>query len=79
MIAGNWPSAHDYIGWAQDQGCVVTIVQTLRDGRALHIVSIASQAGQTAIEVVMELADPLMSSTVARLDRRLGMKSHLFR
>lgn len=75
----NWPSVTDYADWAREQGCTVTFKPIERDGRSLQIVTIVAVSGAAAIEVVMEPGDPLMSTTIARLDRRLGMKSHLFR
>lgn len=74
-----WPSVSDYLAWAQGRGCTVTVQPITREGRELQIVTITAPHGAVAVEIAMQLDDPLMSTTIARLDRRLGMKSHLFR
>lgn len=75
----HWPSLADYVEWAQRQNCTATITLAEREGRLLQIVTIIASSGMRAVEIAMELDDPLMSTTIARLDRRLGIKSNLFR
>lgn len=72
------PTAASYIAWARAQGCVVGIEPVTRRGQPLNAVSIWAPSGQGALEIVLELDDPLVSTTIARLDRRLGLKSDLF-
>jgi hypothetical protein len=72
------PTVARYIDWARDCGCVVGVEPLVRGGQSLSAVSIWAPSGRGALEIVLELDDPLMSTTIARLDRRLGLKSSLF-
>lgn len=78
MTNRDWPTVSDYVSWAQGKGCTV-VVGAAPGGQAMQIVSIRAPSGAQAMEVVLEMHDPLMSTTIARLDRRLGIKSYLFR
>lgn len=75
---GGWPDAHGYIAWARAQGCTAEVRAVPHQGQPLHAVTITAPSGRSALEIVLELEDPLMTTTVARLDRRLGLKSTLF-
>lgn len=65
-----WPTIADYCAAAQREGC--RIVQA--DGA----VTITSPAGLSVTEFVATPDEPLASTTIARLDRRLGHKTWLY-
>ncbi len=73
------PTVRSYARWAEAQGCTLDAQPVTRGGQDLTALAIRSPAGAVALEIFMEWEDPLMSTTIARLDRRLGIKSHLFR
>lgn len=74
-----WPSMAAYCDAARARGCQVEIGETTRHQRQFTVIVIRAPAGATVSEIVGEIDDPAMSTTIARLDRRLGLKSHLFR
>lgn len=76
---GDWPTLRAYLEWAKAQGCIAETREISRDGQPLLVASLTAPGGRHAVEVAAEADDPLMSSTIARLDRRLGLKSWLFR
>lgn len=78
MIDTRWLSAQAYVDWARHQGCIVTITPHSVDQRPLQAITFQAPSGSTALEIVVDMSDPLMSTTIARLDRRLGLKSYLF-
>ena len=75
-----WPTVRAYLDWAIGQGFDVRIVDLASPGvtryRCALIVDRAS--GRSTPEIFQEEGDHLMSTTVARLDRRLGRKSYFF-
>lgn len=73
------PTVQTYLDWARAQNCAIDLAAIERDARLFQIVQIRAPSGASVTEIVSELHDPLMSTTIARLDRRLGLKSHLFR
>lgn len=79
MTGARGPSVQTYLDWARANRCTVRVTPVVRDGRRLQAVVICAPSGATVCEIVSESDDPLMSSTIARLDRRLGLKSYLFR
>jgi hypothetical protein len=67
-----------YIEWAKQQGCTNSEEHLARDnGQTFTIVTLAMPNGKWATEVT-SADDYLLSTTVARLDRRLGIKSTFF-
>ncbi len=74
-----WPTLSDYIAHARDAGFTVTTRKREEAGLPLIAVSIVTPEGAMAVEIAASLDDPLASTTIARLDRRLGRKSYLFR
>jgi hypothetical protein len=73
------PTYRSYRDWAQAQGCRCDSSDITRDERVLQALRIVAPSGARVTEILSELDDPVMSTTIARLDRRLGLKSHLFR
>lgn len=78
-MSSGWPSMATYCDWARARGCHVETVQKVRDERYFVVIVIRAPSGAAVTEIVGELGDPAMSTTIARLDRRLGLKSQLFR
>jgi hypothetical protein len=74
----NRPPFEDYIEWAKGQGCKVNETHVSREnGHTYTIVTFVTPSGAWAVEVTSP-DDYLISNTVARLDRRLGLKSSFF-
>lgn len=73
-----WPTMAQYLDWARGQGCRVTCAEVESGPNAYKVARITAPDGRTVSEVFIQDSDPLMSTTVARLDRRLGLKSALF-
>jgi hypothetical protein len=75
----DWPTMAAYLAWAKASGCTVTLSAPNSDlPGAYRLATIISPRGASAVEVFAEEDEPLMSTSVARLDRRLGLKSRLF-
>lgn len=77
---GGHPTLGQYMAWATKAGCTVKqgVVSTAA-GRAEPVVKITSPDGERWVIVSGMLQDEyLMPTTIARLDRRLGMKSEFF-
>jgi hypothetical protein len=77
---GGLPTLAQYIGWASGVGCHVRYGTTFApDGRPSRIVLLGSSDGNRWVTLV-EMADtePLVPTTIARLDRRLGLTSPFF-
>jgi hypothetical protein len=72
-----WPTIQDYVDWAESRHCTVEI-EPARGEQRLMMITIVAPSGASVIELVEAMTDPLMSTSVARLDRRLGVKSYLF-
>jgi hypothetical protein len=70
-----WPTVAAYLDWARGAGCTVRIVERAPYRCAIMV---NGQTGAQATEVFLEESDRVMSTNVARLDRRLGIKSHFF-
>ena len=67
-----------YIEWAKQQGCTIREEHVSGDaGQSFKLVTFAMPNGKWATEVT-SADDHLISTTVARLDRRLGTKSAFF-
>ncbi len=77
MNRPQWPTIQDYVAWAESRQCMVAIEPGFGEQR-LILVTVVAPSGARVIELVEAMTDPLMSTTVARLDRRLGLKSYLF-
>ena len=72
------PTIARYIEWARAEGFGVVTTETVAGDQRLIIVELTGENGQSSLEVVETLQDPITSTTVARLDRGLGRKSWLF-
>ncbi len=67
-----------YVKWAEGQGCEIREEHLVRDhGQTVKLVTLTMPNGKWATEVTSE-DDYLISTTVARIDRRLGVKSNFF-
>ena len=73
-----WPSMAQYLDWARAQGCQVACAETVSGANVYQLARITAPSGRSVSEVFIQESDPLMSTTVARLDRRLGLKSAFF-
>ncbi len=71
-------SGFDYIERARRNGCRIATATIERDGQQLRTMILTAPGGQVAIGIVTEWDEPLASTTIAHLDRRLGLKSHFF-
>jgi hypothetical protein len=75
----HYPSISAYLDWARGAGCRVVLSTTARFGHPVYQqAEIATADGRRAVAVFVEDDDLLMSTMVAYLDRRLGLKSYLF-
>ena len=80
MPFGGPPTLAQYIAWARSVGCAVKYGTTVAsDGRPSRIVLIESPDGTRWVPIVeMRDAEYLVPTTIARLDRRLGLTSPFF-
>jgi hypothetical protein len=77
--ASDYPSICAYLDWARSVGCRVEVATTDRFGRPVYQqATITASDGGQAVAVFVDDDDLLMSTAVAYLDRRLGLKSYLF-
>ncbi len=78
-MAQPYPSIAGYLDWARAQACRVELSVSDRFGQPIYRqAEITAPDGRRAVAVFIEDDDLLMSTTVAYLDRRLGLKSYLF-
>jgi hypothetical protein len=75
-----FPTVAAYLAWAKTQGCAVDLIDGPADGPAQYRMAIITAPGgdPRVLEIFQEETDVLMSTTIARLDRRLGLKSAFF-
>ena len=80
MPFGGHPTLAQYIIWASSVGCTVRYGTTVAaDGRPSRIVLIESPDGTRWVPIVEMLdSEYLVPTTIARLDRRLGLRSPFF-
>lgn len=73
---GKHPKLAEYIAWAKDQGCTVEsgVVHTNR-GETYGFTKIAASADKFVILAGIAQTEHLTPATVARFDRRLGLRS----
>ncbi len=75
----DYPSVAAYLDWAMAQACTVARTSCDRFGKPVYQQArITAPDGRSAVAIFIEDDDLLMSTTVAYLDRRLGLKSYLF-
>lgn len=72
---GDHPKFGQYIEWATSQGCEIKQGVRYADGAAYSITKITAPSGQYYIDVGTQHNDPLLPTTISRLDRRLGLQS----
>ncbi len=76
---GGHPTFGEYIAWAVRQGCSVKSGVMLVEGQPYSVTRIFDQAGKKWVaEVDTGREDLFMPTTIARFDRRLGLKSPFF-
>jgi hypothetical protein len=73
-----WPTVADYLKRAEAQGCTATTTDVARAGQPLQALRIKAPSGAHAVEIFMDWTDPLATTSVARLDRQLGLKTFFF-
>ena len=73
-----FPAVGDYFAWARSQGFTVSCRPVVCRGQTYQLARIERPDGRSVLEIFQDEQDSLMSTTVARLDRRLGLKSYLF-
>jgi hypothetical protein len=75
----DYPPVCAYLDWARSQACEVELSTSDRFGHPVYQhAKITAPDGRFAVAIFIDDDDPLMSTTVAYLDRRLGLKSYLF-
>lgn len=73
------PTLADYLCWAMKNGCQVQTGYTTSDGYTLPTARIVASDEKRWVSIVgTKQSDRLVMSTVARYDRRLGLKSEFF-
>lgn len=74
------PRLGDYMAWAQKQGCTASSGYTqTADGHVERLTRIVTSDGKRwVIEVGTDQREFLNSTTIARFDRRLALKSPWF-
>lgn len=77
---GGHPTLGQYLAWARGEGCKVTQGYThAPDGRPYSVTHIVSPDGERWVfDIGTQQSDYLVPTTIARLDRRLGMRSPYF-
>jgi hypothetical protein len=76
---GGHPTFGEYIAWAVRQGCSVKNGVILVEGQPYSVTRIFDRAGKKWVaEVGTEQEDLFVPTTIARFDRRLGLKSPFF-
>lgn len=74
---GNHPTFGQYLLWARDQGC--TVRWGVNQGTGQSVTRIVPPDGKRwVIESGMPQSEYLTPTTIARFDRRLGLKSPWF-
>ncbi|MBT0670016.1 hypothetical protein HT136_16750 [Novosphingobium profundi] len=79
MSARAFPRLRDYVAVAAAQGIVVSTCEQDRAGERFLVVMLRAPSGAHVVQVARELGEELASTSVARLDRGLGIKTGLFR
>lgn len=76
---GGHPRLAEYLAWAREQGCDVKCgYQTDELGRAFSLLRIDAPSGRFILLHDMDQRERLVPSSIARLDRRLGLQSPFF-
>ena len=72
---GNHPTLHEYIGWANQQGCTTKSGVMGVDGKMVTYHLIVAPNGRHLIVSGPSMSERLLPRTVAYYDRRLGLDS----
>ena len=76
---GNHPTLAQYLNWAREQGCTVQSgYQTDEHGQPIGIIRVVASGGRWLILPDLGKDEYLVPTTIARFDRRLGMRSPFF-
>lgn len=76
---GGHPRLVEYIHWANSQGCRTDFgVMTDDAGRPFGTTRITAASGKAVLLVDMDQTERLAPTSIARLDRRLGLTSPFF-
>lgn len=76
---GGHPTLGIYADWALKQGCTVKYGTTMApSGRAVSILKITAPSGKRVVATGTLQDEHLAPTTIARFDRRLGLKSPFF-
>ena len=76
---GGHPTFGSYVDWALKQGCTVRSgAKVTGGGRAVGLTQITAPSGKRVVVVGTHQNEYLVPTTIARLDRRLGLKSPFF-
>ena len=79
MPFGGHPTLAQYMAWAKEEGCEVKQGVVYNDnGQPYSITKIIAPSGKWVHEVGTQHGDYLVPTTIARLDRRLGLASPFF-
>jgi hypothetical protein len=77
---GGHPTFGDYLRWALEQGCAVRSGYAVGPGGQTHsqTIIVSPDESRWVIEAGTDQDEFLTPTTIARLDRRLGVKSPWF-
>ncbi len=78
MSARPFPSLKDYRSKVATLGVTCTLREVEAQGEPFLVATFRAEGGAEAVEIAANAQDPLMSATIARLDRRLGINSGMF-
>ena len=76
---GGHPTFGHYIEWARSEGCQIDQGYLIDNvGQSHSVTKIVAPSGKWVIDVGTQHSEHLVSTTIARLDRRLGLRSPYF-
>lgn len=76
---GDHPTFEDYCVWARSQGCETKDgIEYTDDDGVVSVTVISAPNGLWVVEIGTLKSDFLVPTTIARLDRRLGLESPFF-
>lgn len=77
MSGRGWPTVGDYAARVRERGCTISD-RVVDGGQPLRLLRIEAGDGRCATEIFMAWSDQLASTSIARLDRQLGIKTNFF-
>lgn len=72
---GILPTLHEYIGWANQQGCTTTSGVTMIEGKMITYQLLTAPSGRHVFVSGVGMQERLQPRMVAHYDRRLGLES----